>query len=180
MWPLIFFSYIFHLTFVAYLGFVTVLVAHRHPLLLVFCQLLLDRNKDNKPLQERKWSRFCALQFKGEFIWVNVRLDSSHQQSVLLFFKVAEHSFWYLFFIHPFSKTFDTLVTKNGSKQVNNTNFGFFYSFADLCIVALAMSKDINRPLISVLFICKILVVRFSLQFACNEHWNDAHKLTLF
>lgn len=39
--------------FVAYLGFVTVLVAHRHPLLLVFCQLLLDRNKEHKPLQER-------------------------------------------------------------------------------------------------------------------------------
>ena len=39
--------------------------------------------------------------------------------------KVAEHSFWYLCFIHLFSKTLDLSVTKNGSKQVNNTNFGF-------------------------------------------------------
>jgi len=39
--------------FVAYLGFITVLVAHRHPVMLVFCQLLLDRNKDYQPLQER-------------------------------------------------------------------------------------------------------------------------------
>ncbi len=43
-----------HSAFVAYLGFVTVLVAHRHPVMLVFCQLLLDRNKDQQPLQERK------------------------------------------------------------------------------------------------------------------------------
>ncbi|KAJ7371469.1 hypothetical protein OS493_025368 [Desmophyllum pertusum] len=39
--------------FVAYLGFITVLVAHRHPVMLVFCQLLIDRNKDQQPLQER-------------------------------------------------------------------------------------------------------------------------------
>ncbi|XP_078382004.1 stimulated by retinoic acid gene 6 protein-like isoform X1 [Oculina patagonica] len=31
--------------FVAYLGFLHVLVAHRHPAMLVFCQLLIDRNK---------------------------------------------------------------------------------------------------------------------------------------
>ncbi|XP_020604284.1 stimulated by retinoic acid gene 6 protein-like isoform X1 [Orbicella faveolata] len=43
--------------FVAYLGFVTVLVAHRHPIMLVFCQLLLDRNKDYQPLQERPPTR---------------------------------------------------------------------------------------------------------------------------
>ncbi|KAL9963252.1 hypothetical protein ACROYT_G032433 [Oculina patagonica] len=43
--------------FVAYLGFVTVLVAHRHPVMLVFCQLLLDRNKDQQPLQEQAPTR---------------------------------------------------------------------------------------------------------------------------
>lgn len=32
--------------FVAYLGFVKVLVAHSHPVMLVFCQLLIDRNKN--------------------------------------------------------------------------------------------------------------------------------------
>ncbi|XP_068737733.1 stimulated by retinoic acid gene 6 protein-like isoform X2 [Montipora capricornis] len=32
--------------FVAYLGFVNVLVAHSHPVMLAFCQLLIDRNKD--------------------------------------------------------------------------------------------------------------------------------------
>lgn len=31
--------------FVAYLGFVNVLVAHSHPVMLMFCQLLLNRNK---------------------------------------------------------------------------------------------------------------------------------------
>lgn len=39
--------------FVAYLGFVTVLVAHRHPVMLVFCQLLIGRRKGHQPLQER-------------------------------------------------------------------------------------------------------------------------------
>lgn len=38
--------------FVAYLGFVTVLVAHRHPVMLVFCQLLIDRNKVQQPDKE--------------------------------------------------------------------------------------------------------------------------------
>ncbi|XP_073251010.1 stimulated by retinoic acid gene 6 protein-like isoform X2 [Porites lutea] len=32
--------------FVAYLGFINVLVAHSHPVMLVFCQLLIKRNKD--------------------------------------------------------------------------------------------------------------------------------------
>ena len=32
--------------FVAYLGFVNVLVAHSHPVMLTFCQLLINRNKD--------------------------------------------------------------------------------------------------------------------------------------
>ncbi|CAH3160131.1 unnamed protein product [Pocillopora meandrina] len=38
--------------FVAYLGFVTVLVAHSHPVMLVFCQLLIDRKKDHQPPQD--------------------------------------------------------------------------------------------------------------------------------
>ena len=45
---------IFFLAFVAYLGFVTVLVALRHPMMLVFCQLLINRQKDHQLLQERK------------------------------------------------------------------------------------------------------------------------------
>lgn len=32
--------------FVAYLGFVNVLVAHSHPVMLMFCQLLVNRKKD--------------------------------------------------------------------------------------------------------------------------------------
>jgi len=32
--------------FVAYLGFVNVLVAHSHPVMLMFCHLLINRNKD--------------------------------------------------------------------------------------------------------------------------------------
>ncbi|XP_066016855.1 stimulated by retinoic acid gene 6 protein-like isoform X1 [Pocillopora verrucosa] len=38
--------------FVEYLGFVTVLVAHSHPVILVFCQLLIDRKKDRQPPQD--------------------------------------------------------------------------------------------------------------------------------
>ena len=33
--------------FVAYLGFLTVLVAHSHPVMLVFCHLLINRNSDS-------------------------------------------------------------------------------------------------------------------------------------
>jgi len=33
--------------FVAYLGFVNLLVAHSHPVMLMFCQLLINRNKDH-------------------------------------------------------------------------------------------------------------------------------------
>lgn len=32
--------------FVAYLGFIHLLVAHSHPVMLMFCQLLISRNKD--------------------------------------------------------------------------------------------------------------------------------------
>ncbi|XP_022805930.1 stimulated by retinoic acid gene 6 protein-like [Stylophora pistillata] len=39
--------------FVAYVGFVTVLVAHRHPVMLVFCQLLIDRKSDQQSQEER-------------------------------------------------------------------------------------------------------------------------------
>ena len=44
----------FLFSFVAYLGFVTVLVAHSHPVMLVFCQLLIDRKKDHQPPQDGK------------------------------------------------------------------------------------------------------------------------------
>ncbi|PFX15820.1 Coiled-coil domain-containing protein 180 [Stylophora pistillata] len=40
--------------FVAYVGFVTVLVAHRHPVMLVFCQLLIDRKSDQQSQEERE------------------------------------------------------------------------------------------------------------------------------
>ena len=33
--------------FVAYLGFLNVLVAHSHPVMLVFCHLLINRNSDS-------------------------------------------------------------------------------------------------------------------------------------
>jgi len=39
--------------------------------------------------------------------------------------KVAEHSFRYLCSFAFFSKTLDASVAKIGSKQVNNTTFGF-------------------------------------------------------
>ena len=32
--------------FVAYLGFIHLLVAHSHPVMLMFCQLLINRNKN--------------------------------------------------------------------------------------------------------------------------------------
>ena len=47
------------------------------------------------------------------------------------------------------------LVTKNGTKQINNTNSVFFYSSADACAIAMAMSININSPLKSVLYIHK-------------------------
>ena len=43
-----------------------------------------------------------------------------------------------------FSKTIDPLVTKNFSKKVNNTNFGFLIVKADVCAVAMAASISIN------------------------------------
>jgi len=43
----------------------------------------------------------------------------------VIYFKVAENSYWCLCFIHLFSKTLDLSVLKNGHKLVNNTNFGF-------------------------------------------------------
>ena len=45
-----------------------------------------------------------------------------------------------------FSKTLDPLVTKNGTTQVNNANFFFFYSKADVFVIAMATSINLNRP----------------------------------
>ena len=50
---------------------------------------------------------------------------SFRSSTSLLRLKVAEHSFWYLCSFTFFSKTLDPSVAKTGSKQVNNTNFGF-------------------------------------------------------
>ena len=52
------------------------LVAHRHPVMLVFCQLLLDRNKDYQPLQERKSNQ---LQYIEVLVTVISRLVCSKQ-----------------------------------------------------------------------------------------------------
>ena len=51
-------------------------------------------------------------------------LDLVYLKSI---FKVAEHSFSYCTYVSftIFSKTLDLLVAKNGSNQVDNTNFGF-------------------------------------------------------
>lgn len=48
-----FITYLFSflLAFVAYLGFIHLLVAHSHPVMLMFCHLLINRNKDGN-LQE--------------------------------------------------------------------------------------------------------------------------------
>ena len=40
--------------FVAYLGFLHVLVAHRHPVVLMFCQLLIESNKGTTSEEKRK------------------------------------------------------------------------------------------------------------------------------
>ena len=95
------------------------------------------------------------------------------------YFEVVRHSSWYLCFIRHFllnpwslglistalwawtyfpkqeCLVINPLVTKNGTKQINNTNFVFLYSSADACAGAVAMSININRPLKSVLYICK-------------------------
>lgn len=39
---------LFLAAFVAYLGFLNVLVAHSHPVMLVFCHLLINRNNDRE------------------------------------------------------------------------------------------------------------------------------------
>ena len=52
----------------------------------------------------------------------------------------------------------------------STTQTSVFDRLADVCAVAMETSININRLLKSVLFICKNLVVRFSLQFACNKH----------
>ena len=42
----------FSAAFVAYLGFINLLVAQSHPVMLLFCQLLIDRNKVHQPNSE--------------------------------------------------------------------------------------------------------------------------------
>ncbi|XP_020622146.1 stimulated by retinoic acid gene 6 protein-like [Orbicella faveolata] len=44
--------------FVAYLGFLHVLVAHRHPVMLVFCELLSTREGDPKSGQSLELSKY--------------------------------------------------------------------------------------------------------------------------
>jgi len=53
-------------------------------------------------------------------------LQNKQTNKQTLLFKVAEHSFDTCVSFTFFSKTLDLLVAKSGSKQVNNTNFGFF------------------------------------------------------
>lgn len=73
--------------FVAYLGFVTVLVAHRHPVMLVFCQLLIDRRKGHQPLQERSatkpvYRRFGAGTERSEGFCREYRQPRMSQKAV--------------------------------------------------------------------------------------------------
>ena len=70
--------------FVAYLGFVNVLVAHSHPVMLMFCQLLINRNKDcgldeslpqNQSIQSTSATGTCLIRTKnsGVLNLVNVK-----------------------------------------------------------------------------------------------------------
>lgn len=73
--------------FVAYVGFVTVLVAHRHPVMLVFCQLLIDRRKGHQPLQERSatkpvYRRFGAGTERSEGFCREYRQPRMSQKAV--------------------------------------------------------------------------------------------------
>ncbi|XP_022805920.1 stimulated by retinoic acid gene 6 protein-like isoform X2 [Stylophora pistillata] len=73
--------------FVAYLGFVTVLVAHRHPVMLVFCQLLIDRRKGHQPLQQRSatkpvYRRFGAGTERSEGFCREYRQPRMSQKAV--------------------------------------------------------------------------------------------------
>ncbi|CAH3146311.1 unnamed protein product [Porites lobata] len=47
--------------FIAYLGFINVLVAHSHPVMLMFCQLLINRNKDRGSEQFPQKTKHCTL-----------------------------------------------------------------------------------------------------------------------
>ncbi|KAM7425854.1 hypothetical protein ABFA07_022772 [Porites harrisoni] len=45
--------------FIAYLGFINVLVAHSHPVMLMFCQLLINRDKDRGSEQAPQKTQHC-------------------------------------------------------------------------------------------------------------------------
>ena len=68
-----------------------------------------------------------------------------------------------------FSKTLDPLVAKNGNMQVSNTNFEFYDSLADECVVTTATWININRPWNRFCLFAENLVIRFFLSFACNK-----------
>ena len=74
-------------------------------------------------------------------------------------FKVTENILWYLCFIYLkfFSKTLDPLVAKNGSKQFNNTSFGF---------LLMNMNKHKQAFKIGFVYLQKI----WSLDFLYNLH----------
>ena len=46
--------------FIAYLGFINVLVAHSHPVMLMFCQLLINRDKDGGSEQAPQKTQHCT------------------------------------------------------------------------------------------------------------------------
>ena len=80
---------------------------------LVYCSNLENINSSNSRENRRK----CG---SNRLRWLNKVFDTS-----------VSFSFS--------SKTLDPLVAKNGSKQVNNTNFNFLIiSKADVCAVAMA------------------------------------------
>ena len=75
--------------------------------------------------------------------------DSIHMKSFLERMKVAENRVFNICVIITFfSKTLDPSVTKNGSKEG-------FDCLADVCAVSMTTSINMNRPLKSVLSICK-------------------------
>ena len=67
-----------------------------------------------------------------------------------------------------FSKTLDPLVAKNGSTQVNNTNFVFFDSQSDVYAVAMLLKSG--------LFICRKSGRQVFFIICMQQACNDAHS----
>ncbi|CAH3160802.1 unnamed protein product [Porites evermanni] len=53
--------------FVAYLGFINVLVAHSHPVVLMFCQLLINRHNNRCFESENSLTNICSLECESSY-----------------------------------------------------------------------------------------------------------------